>query len=267
LLALRYGGINPRVRCLSETANTLWHLGYPDQALQRSNEALALAQGLSHPFSLTEPEWTIGFLRQCRREACEGQEIAESSIAFSAEQGFIEPWLAWATSLRGWAIAKQGRHEEGIAQIEEGLALSCGTGTGIARPYYMCQLAEAYMEAGRLDDGMSVLKEALAGADQREERQSEAEIYRLKGELLLKQNNSNAAEAQSCFERAIDIARKQSAKSWELRATISLARLLASQGRRGDARALLTDIYAWFTEGFDTADLKDAKALLDQLAD
>ena len=121
--------------------------------------------------------------------------------------------------------------------------------------------------AGRLDDGLSALTEALAVADEHEDRYYEAETYRLKGELLLKQDDSNAAEAQRCFERAIEIARKQSAKSWELRATMSLARLLAKQGRRDEARTMLADIYDWFTEGFDTADLKDAKALLDELND
>ena len=122
------------------------------------------------------------------------------------------------------------------------------------------------MKTGRLDDGLSALTEALAAADEHEIRQYEAEAYRLKGELLLKQDNSNAAEAQHCFERAIEIARKQSAKSLELRATMSLARLLVKQGRRDEARTMLAEIYNWFTEGFDTADLKDAKALLDELS-
>ena len=121
------------------------------------------------------------------------------------------------------------------------------------------------METGRLDDGLSALTEALAAADEHEIRFYEAEMHRLKGELLLRQDDSNAAEAQSCFQRAIEIARNQSAKSWELRATMSLARLLAKQGHRDEARAMLADIYGWFTEGFDTADLKDAKALLDEL--
>ena len=122
------------------------------------------------------------------------------------------------------------------------------------------------MKTGRLDDGLSALTEALAAADEHENHYYEAEMHRLKGELLLRQDNSNAAEAQNCFQRAIEIARKQSAKSWELRATMSLARLLAKQGNRDEARAMLAEIYNWFTEGFDTADLKDAKALLDRLS-
>jgi predicted ATPase len=126
-------------------------------------------------------------------------------------------------------------------------------------------LTQANIETGLLDDGLSALNEALAAADKREDRSGEPEIHRLKGELLLRQNHSNAAKALSCFQRAIEIARKQSAKSWELRATTSLARLLATQGRNDEARAMLTEIYGWFTEGFDTADLKDTKALLDEL--
>jgi predicted ATPase len=127
-------------------------------------------------------------------------------------------------------------------------------------------LAEAYTKVGCLDEALCALTEALSIADRQENRNCEAEMYRLKGELLLKQQDSNPAEAQSCFQRAIEIARDQRAKAWELRATTSLARLLASRGRREEARAMLAEIYGWFTEGFDTADLKDAKALLDELS-
>jgi predicted ATPase len=133
-------------------------------------------------------------------------------------------------------------------------------------PHALCLLAEACGKAGRLDDGLSALTEAIAAADEHGIRQYEAEAHRLKGELLLRQDHSKAAEAQSCFQRAIEIARKQSAKSLELRATMSLARILVKQGRRDEVRTMLTEIYGWFTEGFDTADLKDAKALLDELS-
>jgi predicted ATPase len=262
-LAFRYGGRDAGVNCLSYAAWTLWHLGYPDQALKRGNEALALAQALSHPFSLAFAQSFVGFLHQFRREARAAQETAESGIALSAEHGLTDQ-LAWATSLRGWAMAEQGRSEEGIAQIQEGLAALRATGTKLTRPRDLCLLAKACMETGRLDDGLSALTEALAAAD--EDRRQGAEIHRLKGELLLMQDDSNTAEAQSCFERAIEIARNQSGKSLELCATMSLVRLLAAHGRRDEARAMLADIYGWFTEGFDTADLKDAKALLDEFA-
>jgi len=162
-------------------------------------------------------------------------------------------------------MAERGRNEDAIAQVQKGLAALRAAGAEVERPQDLSLLAEAYMKTGRFDDGLSALTEALAVADEREARVYEAETHRLKGELLLKQDGSNVADAQSCFQRSIEIARKQSAKSWELRATTSLARLLAKLGKRDKARTMLADIYAWFTEGFDTADLKDAKALLDEL--
>jgi predicted ATPase len=263
-LAFRYGGRDAGVSCLSYAAWTLWQLGYPDQALKRGNEALALSQALSHPFSLGFAGVFVSVLRQYRREARAAQETAESVIALSAERGLGGFW-AFATVLRGWAMAEQGRKEEGIAQLQEGLAASRAMGEEVLRLYYLCLLAEACMDTGRPDDRLNALTEALAAADENEIRFYEAETHRLKGELLLRQDDSKVAEAQSCFQRAIEIARKQNAKSWELRATTSLARLLAKQGKRDEARTMLAEIYGWFTEGFDTADLKDAKALLDEL--
>jgi predicted ATPase len=260
----RHGGVDGKVNCLLFTAWTLWTLSYPDRALKRGNECIALAQGLSHPFSLAFAENAVGQLHRWRREARAARETAERLMALSTDHGFIF-WLAGANILRGWAMAEQGRNEEAIAQIQEGLAALRAAGAEVERPQNLSLLAEACMKTGRLDDGLTALTEALAVADEREARVSEAETHRLKGELLLKQNSSNASEAQNCFQRAIEIARKQSAKSWELRATTSLARLLNEQGRRDEARTMLADIYNWFTEGFDTADLKDAKASLDEL--
>jgi predicted ATPase len=159
-------------------------------------------------------------------------------------------------------MAGQGRNEEGIAEM---LDASRTSGVTLTRPSLLIWLAEAYMQEGRLDDGLSALAEALTTGEEHEDRQDEPEKHRVKGELLLRQDDSYAAEAQNCFQRAIEIARQQSAKSYELRATMSLARLLAREGRRDEARTMLAGIYNWFTEGFDTADLKDAKALLDEL--
>ena len=265
-LMFRYGWVDVEVRSLCYAAISLWQLGYPNQALKRGDEALALAQRLSHPFSLTFAQNIAGgILRLLRREVRAVHETAESMSALSAEHGLANPW-AYATVLRGWALAEQGRHQEGIAQIQEGLAASRAIGSELLRPYHLCLLAEACKNTGSLDDALSALREALAAADEHEIRAFEAEIHRLKGELLLKQDDANAAEAQSCFERAVEIARRQSGRSLELRATTSLARLLATQRRRDEARAMLAEIYGWFTEGFDTADLKAAKALLDELA-
>jgi len=282
LLAFRYGGIDARVWCLSSAVRTLWQIGYPDQALRRGNEALALARELSHPRSLAFAEYFVGMLRRSRREVRAAQEIAENAIAICAERGFTD-LLAYAIIQRAWTVAEQGGHDEGITQIQEGVAALRTTGAELIRPYFLCLLAEACGKADRLEDGLSALTEALAAADEHENRNYEAEIHRLKGELLLRRHakrseaeqtsprggsgieNSNVGEAQSCFERAIEVARNQSAKSFELRATVSLARLIAKQGRREEARATLAEIYGWFTEGFDTADLKDAKTLLGEL--
>jgi adenylate cyclase len=185
-------------------------------------------------------------------------------IALSIDHGLTD-WLAWATTMRGWAIAERGRHEEGIAQIQEGLAASRAVGAELNRPYFLTLLADAYLDAGRLNECFSALSDAQTAAEEFEDRHHQAEIHRLNGELLLKQSDSNAAKAQECFQRAIEIARIQSAKSLELRATTSLAQLLRDTGRRDEARTMLAEIYGWFTEGFDTADLKDAKALLEEL--
>jgi predicted ATPase len=265
-LALIFSGLDSEVQCLSYAAFTTWTLGYPDQALEQAHTAVALAQGMSHPYSLGFAEHLLGFVHQYRREGGAAQEHAEAVIKLSADHGFTG-LSGMTTILLGEALAEQGRNQEGIAQIEVTLAALRAIGIALARPTQLTRLAQAYMESGRLDEGLRTVAEALAAADEHEDHQDEPERHRVKGELLLRQNDSNVVEAQNCFERAIYIARKQSAKSWELRATMSLARLLASQGRREEARATLAEIYGWFTEGFDTADLKDARALLYELSD
>jgi DNA-binding winged helix-turn-helix (wHTH) protein/tetratricopeptide (TPR) repeat protein len=260
-LIFRYG-YDAGVASLSYAAWTLWYLGYPDQALKLSRQALALARRLSHHFNLAHAELFVGVLRQYRREVRAAQESAERLVAHSAEYGLADN-RAWATCLRGWIMVQQGRSEEGIVQLREGLA-AFGATEALLRPYFLCLLAEACKETGRLDDGLNALRDALAVANEHEIRFYEAETYRLRGELL-KQNDSNVAEAQSCFERAIEVARTQSAKSLELRATMGLARLLRNTARRDEARGMLVGIYGWFTEGLDTPALSDAKALLDEL--
>ena len=280
-LSFRFG-VDAGVTSLSYVAWTLWRLGYPDQALKRGNEALALARELSQAHSLAFAETSVGFLHLARREARSAGETAERLMELSTEHGFIF-YLAVASILHGWAMAEQGRNEKGMAQIKEGLAAYRATGTELDRPYNLSLLAQACMKTDRLDDGLSALTEALAAADENENRECESERHRLKGELLLRRQAqrsgaeqtsscgaprivvSNVAEVESCFRRALEIARNQSARSLELRATMSLARLLRDTGRRNEAPTMLADIYNWFTEGFDTADLKDAKALLAEL--
>jgi predicted ATPase len=265
-LAFRYGGTDPGVVGLSHASRVLWLLGYPDQAVDRGNEALALAQGLSQPASLAFARVFVGVVHQLCGDVRTADENTERLIELCAEYGLTN-WLAFATILRGWAMAEQRRTQEGIAQTQEGLANMRATGwSEMYVADVLSLLAEACAETGRLEEGLSALTEALAIADENENRQYEAETHRLKGELLLKQDESNAAEAQNCFERAVEIARRQSAKSLELRSTMSLARLLDKRGLRDEGHTMLAEIYNWFAEGFDTADLKEAKVLLDQLA-
>jgi class 3 adenylate cyclase/predicted ATPase len=252
------------VLCLGAAAVTLWLLGYPDQGLKRIREALTVAREHSHPFMLALALEYAVMLFLCRREVQATQEQAEALIELSHEQGFALQEASGVT-MRGWAMAKQGRKEEGIAQISQGLAATQALGADLSQPSFITFFAQACSEAGQPEEGLTALAEALDLMIRTRARCYEAELYRLKGELLLMQDASNALQAESCFQQAIEVARKQSAKSLELRATTSLARLLAGQGRRDQARAMLAEIYNWFTEGFDTADLQEAKQLLNEL--
>jgi predicted ATPase len=173
--------------------------------------------------------------------------------------------VAYGTIMRGWALAMQGQWEEGIAQTQQGLVAQQATGAKIARPHFLALLAEAYAAAGQAEAGLGVLAEALALVDHTAERYWEAEVYRLKGKLLLRQAVPDAPQAEACFQQALAIARRQQAKSYKLRAALSLSRLWQQQGKRAEAQELLAPIYSRFTEGFDTPDLQEAKALLEDL--
>jgi class 3 adenylate cyclase/predicted ATPase len=253
-------------------AHTLWYLGYPDQAMAKIGEALSLARELSHPLSLANALDFRAWLHIYRREAAPAQEQAEADLALSAEQGF-EFFVAHGTAFRGWALVELGREEEGIAQICAGLAAYRATGAELERSYFLGLLAEAYGKVGRHEEGLRVVGEALAEVHKHGVRFYEAELYRLKGELLLIRNGGRGGsrtsaieEAEIWFRLALEMARRQQAKSLELRATISLSRLWQQQGKRDAAHELLADVYGWFTEGLDTADLREARALLDELA-
>jgi predicted ATPase len=254
---------DPGAAGLSHAAVALWLVGYPDQALKRSDEALALARKVAHPFSLAFALFFAAWLRELRREWPMAGEHAEAMVALSAEQGFAD-MLLWGTFCRGLALAEQGRTHEGIAQMHDALAAMPSLGFELLRPYYLATLAAACGKAGRTDDALALVTEALALVEGRDERLWEADTHRVEGELLLQSGGSS--EAETCFHHAIEIARRQSAKSLELRATTSLSRLLDKQGRQDEARRMLGEIYGWFTEGFDTADLKEAKALLEELS-
>jgi predicted ATPase len=258
-------GEDAGVVCLSFAAWVLWCLGYPDQGLARSQEAVTLAQQVAHPMSLSYALSFAALFHQYRREECTTQERAEAAIILATEQGFPF-WRARGAVLRGWALVHQGRAQEGIAQITQGLRAYRATGAELGRPHFLALLAEAYGTMGEPKAGLTVLTEALTLAETTGERWYEAELHRLKGELLLQQSSDNHLEAEACFHHAIDIARNQQAKSFELRTVTSLARLWQQQGKRQEAHDLLAPVYGGFTEGFDTADLQDAKALLDAVA-
>jgi predicted ATPase len=263
--AFLYGGDAVVVWYHSHAASALWLLGYPDQGLAQSQQAVTLAQQSAHPFSLSAALCTAACFHQCRREVRAAQERAEAAIVLATEQGFPY-WRAFSALLRGWALAQQEQAKEGIEQIHQGLVAHRATGAELGRPYWLMLLAEAHGIMRQPEAGLTVLTEALALVDTTGERWYEPELYRLKGVLLLQQSSDNHAEAETCFQRSISIAQSQQAKSWELRAATSLARLWQQQGKRQEAHDLLAPVYDWFTEGFDTADLKDAKMLLDELA-
>jgi class 3 adenylate cyclase/predicted ATPase len=253
--------------CLSYAAWALWYLGYPEQALKKIHAALSLARELSHPFTLVAALHLASTLHHLRREAQAVQERAETEMALCTEQGFAF-FLAGGAKFRGWALVEQGQTEEGIAQLHQALTAWRATGTEMQRPHFLALLAEAYGKVGQTDEGLSLLAEALALVDKNGERFYEAEMYRLKGELLLAQggHQGQTEEVEQCFRQALAVARHQQAKSLELRAATSCARLWQQQGKRKEAHELLSAIYDWFTEGFDTKDLQDAKVLLDELS-
>jgi predicted ATPase/class 3 adenylate cyclase len=257
-------GLDPDVVCRPFAALTLWVLGYPAQALARLLEALALAHELSHPPSLAFARCFAAFVSQFRRDVPAVLEQAEAAVAFSTTQGF-PLWAAWGTSMHGWALAMQGQGEEGIAQVHQGITAGRATGAALHVPYMCTMLADVSAHLGRPVDGLQALAEAYTLIEQHEERYWEAEVCRLRGVLLLRQPGTPQAEAEAWLQQALDVARRQEAKSLELRAAMSLSRLWQQQGKRQEAHDLLAEVYTWFTEGFDTADLQDAKALLEAL--
>ena len=258
-------GMDLGVFCRSWASHALWHLGYPDQALTVSHTALARACELSHPFSLALALNYAAILHQFRREAHATHERAAAAMVLCREHGFAY-YLAWGPILQGWALADQGQGKEGIAQVHGGLAAFRATGGEVRLPYYLTLLAEACGKAGQAAAGLTSVAEALVQAEAKREGWWEADLHRLKGELLLQvEGKQEVLAAEESLRQALTVACRQQAKSLELRAAVSLSRLWQQQGKRAEAYDLLAPIYSWFTEGFDTADLQDAKALLLEL--
>jgi adenylate cyclase len=260
-LAWRYAA-EPGMNANILLAWTLWLLGYPDQGLERVREARRLASETPHANTRAYFFSYAGIQHACRREGAIVQELAESLIPLAEEQGFVM-WLGYGRILRGWAMAERGQGHEAIKEIRRGLASVRSSGGELNQPFFLCLLAEVCVRAERTAEGLEALAEAGTLIEKNEERYWEAELHRLRGELLLKDGAVSGAEVS--FHRAIEVSIHQEARSLELRAVMSVARLWRSQGRQGEARNRLAEIYGWFTEGFGTADLVEARALLEGL--
>jgi adenylate cyclase len=263
-------GQDSGVACLSYRAWSLWFLGYPDQARKCIREALSLAHRVSHALSTVAATIIAAWVYQLLRDQPAASEQVEEAVSLSTEYNF-QFWRAIGVIGQGWAMTEQGLVDDGIARLSAGLTAFRSIGGQILMPYFLGLMAQAYARAGHVEEGLSSLAEAENAVAESGESWWGAELCRLKGELILKRSvvesdQQTETEAEEYFSRALAIAGQKNARSLELRAAMSLARLLAKQNRRAEARAMLADIYNWFTEGFGTADLIDAKALLDELA-
>ncbi len=257
---------DPGVECHTQSARALWVLGYPEQSMESTRKSFMLAQTLGQPNSLVWAHLAAGTLYQLLRDVPRSLEQWDAVIRLSAEHGLAQ-LLLWAKPWHGWTQVKLGRRAEGIAEIREGLATLQAMGTEVTRPQCGALLAESVADDGRIEEGLAIIAEGLAMVERTGAGYYEAELYRLNGELqLMRGDGTRQGEAEASFQRAIELARHRSAKSFELRAVTSLCRLWQRQSRVADARRCLAETYGWFTEGFDTADLRDAKELLERLS-
>lgn len=279
-------GHEAHVSGLSYSSWAWWWRGYPEQAVQRSHAALTWAQELSHPFSLAFAHIQAAMIGPFCRAVQAAHEQAAAAVALATEQGFTL-WRAVGTILHGWALTTRGHGEQGIGQMRQGLEALRGTGTRLMQPYLLALLAEGYGAVQQPEAGLAVLAAALDVRSQTGECWYDAELYRLKGELLLLQVVGSGSsppgpsararwagarlvsllgpEAETCLHQALDLARRQQAKALELRAALSLSRWWQYQGKRQAARQLLAESTSWFTEGLETGDLQEARALLEAL--
>jgi predicted ATPase len=256
-------GLHPQVSLHANLGIVLFCLGYPDQALAQSKAAIAEARNLAHPPSLGMSLDNNARLLTLVGEKTLLGERADQLVALATEQGFPQ-WHALGIIYRGWVKVQNGDVSEGMSLLRNGSAASRAAGMELWVSSHIALLAGACEIAGQVEEAVTLLDEALQIADQTGERWFAAELNRHKGQLLLRQGHSDGAE--ELYRKALSIAREQEARLWELRAAVSLARLCRDQGRHAEARDLLAPVYGWFTEGFGTPDLKDAKALLDELA-
>jgi predicted ATPase len=254
---------DPRLAGLAGLAFALFQLGYPEQAVARCRAAVEAAERLSHPAGLAYALFHACMLDQVRGDVPCVRQRAAALIGLSAEHGFAQ-WQAAGIAFGGWVVAEQGRAVEGIARIEQGIEAWRTTGATIFVPYFLGLLGTTHGLEGRAAEGLRFLAEALDAVNATGEHWFEPELHRLKGELL-RLAGSDRGTTEASLLRAITIAREQNANLWELRAATSLAHLWSDQGRRAEAHDLLAPIYGWFSEGFDTPDLKEARALLQEL--
>lgn len=256
-------GVDLGVFCQAWSAHPMWHLGYLDQSLQRGRAAVALAKSLGHPFSCALAMAYASMLFQLRRNSRLVEEWAGATIEFCAQQG-IGYYDNWAAILHGWALAERGEHVEGIGQIQKGLVDFRAADSEVRLPYYLSLLAESYGNAGQIEEGLECLREALVLANKNDDHWYSAETHRQRGDLLLRSGQAETAEG--CFQKSLEISRRQKARTLELRATVSLARLWRGQNRQVEARQLLEKSFNWFSEGLDTVDLKAAATLVEELS-
>ena len=259
-----YGGHDPCVCCSGFGALAHWILGSPDLALRRAQEAIALARELGQPTSAAHAFTLTAMLYQLRREPGSAREVAGAGLTIATEHD-LGLYQSITQFLQGWAVARTGLRSEGLAEMQQAQAAMKAAGWVMWGPHFAGMIAEVYGEAARVEEGLAAVSEGLALVNETGERYYGADLHRLRGELLLLQRGATAStEADACFHRALDIARTQEARSWELRAAMSLVRLWQGRERHADARRILGEIYAGFSEGFDTEDLKDARRLLEQ---
>jgi adenylate cyclase len=271
-LAWRHGQ-DAGVACLSWGALALWHLGYADRALSSASQSVTLARELAQAHAEAMALYALALVHQLRRDAATARVQAEAAVQLSIDAGF-PLYESFGRGVYGWALVVQGRPDEGIEEMERGLRAAEAIGVEMYRVYFLARLAEAHASVGQADGGRRILRMALETMERNEERVWEAELHRLQGDLALREadveggmtRHREATAAEACYRRAIDVARHQEARALELRAATSLGGLCLRQGRRAEARDLVEPVYAWFTEGFETPDLREARQLAETLA-
>jgi predicted ATPase len=259
----RYEVTDPWISAQSLLSRPLWLLGYVQRAVDQNKQALTMAAGLDHPLSLAHALGYAACLHQFDQDRARASAAAEQALALSTEKGFLF-WTDWSKIMYGWTLAEPGQSERAVIEIRQGLEDWRAQGAELGRTYFLTLLAEAFACAGRLEEGLIALAESQEFAEATAERFWQAEIHRLQGELLLAFDPNKAQDAAACFHQALEVARRQQARSLELRAAMSLGRLWHHQGKTAAARELLAPVYGTFTEGFQTHDLQAARALLEQ---